>query len=204
MADTPTLHSRLRVLVARTFRAEKLYSSMRNNGSANPADPSKLAEIANDVRSSVWQRRHYQLRKAINHVLSEVGSSDVAGEITLLRDRFQRKADEHRQLVDDSRAALVETAERSEFARSLKLSLELIRSKAEMQANQIIADELTAVVQVSRRGKVPAESALFSADLDAPPAPVMEESKVAAQAGGDCSNVIPFRRKVSGMRGSRG
>lgn len=200
MADTPTLHSRLRVLVARAFRAEKLYSSMRSVDDSYGVDATKLAEFANSVRSSVWQRRHSQLRVALNNILSGAGS-DVAGSVASLKNQFAQKADEFRESLENNRVLLTDTVNRGEFAHALKLTVELIRSKAEMQANQVIADELSSVLQVSRRSAESSTSNLsFNFDDSSIDGSSFLESSASNQGSVDAidgSNVIPFRRRLS-------
>ncbi len=202
MSNSKTLHSRLRVLESRAFRAEKLYTSMRSNANASFnsrfIDSTKLSELANDVRSGVWQHRHFQLRKAINHILSESKNFDVASEVILLRDRFLDKSCSYFEKLEKYHTSLIEAATEGEFTNSLKLSLDLVRNKAESQVNRIIADDLTEVIKASNRKKRISQSNLFSNDLDKTEIEVkkksLEKSSVSSK------NVIPFRRKLSGTR----
>lgn len=197
MADN-TLSSRLRVLIAKTFRAEKLYSTMR--AADTPLfDTFALAEAANNLRASVWQTRHHQLRKALNEILSESRPADVAFEVAKVRDGFEARASESRELIERNRRTLIDSAQRDEFAHTLKLSGELVRAKAELQANQIIADELSSLLQGSKRKtqradnivgvEVKRENRRFE------PAEHSEEQKP--------SNVVPFRRRAVAGRESR-
>ena len=149
MSSNPTLHSRLRVLVAKAFRAEKLYSTVNSSRAERLTNMASLAEAASDIRAREWQRSHYQLRTVLNDLLSLGNSSAIVKEVTILRDQFLHRANENLRLVEKGAEELVETAKRHEFAHIFKISVELIRHKAQSQACRVIADELGSVLEAS-------------------------------------------------------
>ena len=151
MGEDATLTSRLRVLIAKTFRAEKLYSSMRNAQASGAPNTAQLAELANDVRAREWQRSYHELRTALNSIVGVSSSKQLGDEINLLRERFLLRLRESTSDVDRSMIALADTLQRQEFAHALKLVAELVRLKARAQASKAIADELTGVLQSSGR-----------------------------------------------------
>lgn len=198
MSSGATLHSRLRVLVAKTFRAEQLYSAMRN---ASSARTTSFSEIAGDARSGVWLRCHRRLRTALNEALSLSTHSAVAARVQALKHHFETKAQESSAVVEQGAARLIETAKRHEFALVLKLAFELIQYKARAQANSAIADELAEILLSSGRGAIEPDSLSVPVGEELPEFPVVEVVKedtdvVRAQ------NVIPLRKKFSSA-GSR-
>ena len=113
MASERTLNSRLRVLVAKTFRAEKLYGAIRNkNDSLITA--ATLSEIANDIRAQEWQRSHFRLRSALNDALSLPNSQLVAEEVEKLQNHFASITRESTGIVEKGSAALIEDTQRQE------------------------------------------------------------------------------------------
>src|SRR6188508_750181 len=100
MTANPTLHSRLRVLVAKAFRAEKLYSTVNSSRAERLTNMAALAEAAGDIRAREWQRSHYQLRTSLNDVLGLGNSSAIVKEVVGLRDQFLRRSQEATSLVE--------------------------------------------------------------------------------------------------------
>ena len=226
MSAGPTLNSRLRVLVAKAFKAEKLYASIRNqtvgdparsissdpsdgSGERNPSGAATLSVFANDVRAKEWQRSHFQLRTALNEILSESAGARTVQELVELRDRFGSKAAECTGLVERETGELLEIAKRKEFAHCLKLALDLVRHNARAQAYSVIVSELNGILDAAplqqktlpqkssgeNRSNFPAEAAATDRNLNEVPESNHEVAAVAA------SNVIPFsRRAVSGRR----
>lgn len=196
MTVTPTLHSRLRVLVAKAFRAEKLYSSVNSSRAERLSNMAALAEASSDVRAREWQRSHYQLRTALNDVLALGNSQAIVREVLGLRDTFLRKSQESMTLVERGAEELIETARRHEFAHIFKISVELIRHKAQAQACRVIADELTSVIDSSKSAIVSSgegASILASAEKAAPPPP----PEPPEEAEHVRSNVIQLKRRMA-------
>lgn len=192
MSSGPTLHSRLRVLVAKAFRAEKLYSSVNNSKSDRLTNIAVLSEAASEIRAKEWQRSHYQLRTAINEILTLGSNALIAEQVAELRDRFLAKAKESATAVERGADELVETARRHEFAHIFKISLELIRLKAQAQACKVVADELASILDVSGRQVLPKsiEGENTLADEQA----LNALSAVEAESR---SNVIPLKKRFA-------
>jgi len=147
-----TITSRLKVLIARTFRAEKLYSSMRTNDQGGEAaSASLLVELANEVRAREWQRAHTKLRKVLNEIIERSAPAELGSEIVRLHKHFSVKAGESESLLSAGLAELPDMSRRQEFSALLKLSAELVRYKARYQAYQALADELASVLDNSGR-----------------------------------------------------
>lgn len=152
-----TLQSRLRVLIAKTYRAEKLYASMLNVGESgapsNANSPSNsLGKLANDARAREWQASHEYLRSTLNDLTRAGNSAAVLDQLEVLYEQYYARFLESGNALSRGIAALVDTARRQEFAHVLKLSLEMIRHKARAQACKVIADELGALIEESGRG----------------------------------------------------
>lgn len=192
MSSGPTLHSRLRVLVAKAFRAEKLYSSVNNSKSDRLTNIAVLSEAASEIRAKEWQRSHYQLRTAINEILTLGSNALIAEQVAELRDRFLAKAKESAAAVERGADELVETARRHEFAHIFKISLELIRLKAQAQACKVVADELASILDVSGRQVLPksieGESTLADEQALNALSAIEAESR---------SNVIPLKKRFA-------
>ncbi len=198
MAATSTLNSRLRVLVAKTFRAEKLYNSIPNGQGERFTNLSALAQSANDIRAKEWQRTHYQLRVALNEVLNEGNSSQLADTVLALRERFLARAKESADAVELGVESITDTAARHEFAHIFRLSVEMIRHKARAQASRIVADELTAVLDSSTRGLDQAETARRIEKRRA-----KQQSAEEIEPAEMPSNVIPLKRRFAAGGRSR-
>ena len=152
MSQRPTLNSRLRVVVAKAYRTEKLYSS--HNGRAEKlAGVAALTEAASELRGREWQRAYQHLRCCLNDLLSLGNMSVVAKDILALRDAYLAKADESAQIVKYGADELKETADRQEFAHSLRISSELVRRKAQVQVCRAIAQELTEILDAHAPSK---------------------------------------------------
>lgn len=197
MTARPTLNSRLRVLVAKTFRAEKLYSSIRNSRADKFAGVTTLSEIANDIRAKEWQRAHYKLRTALNDILMLGSSAEIVAEVVQLREYFLQKVEESSAALEHGSEAVIDTVQRSEFAHSFRISVELIRHKACVQANKVIAEELSALLEASGRS-----AALDSASRTVGPIGPAPSSSYVPAAEGEAeataySNVIPLRRRFA-------
>ena len=152
MAESPTLHSRLRVLVAKTYRAEKLFSSIRNSSDPKILSLASLSDLANDIRAKEWQSAHHDLRQRLNDLLSpQVSPGGLTPGAQELYSHFRQAYEADRADLNRGIAAIQETAEREEFTQSLRFSLDLIRIKARLQVHKAIADELSGALQLTGR-----------------------------------------------------
>jgi hypothetical protein len=211
MSATPTLNSRLRVLVAKAFKAEKLYASIRSP-QPETSLPTSLGEMANDVRAKEWQRAHFQLRTALNDILSETSGAQLAAGVHMLRERFIEKANEGARFVDQGRVELADVAKRSEFAHGMKLCMELVRHNARSQAYSVLIEELSAILEGAGRmndkqpisaktvakppGVRPAANSSLEHDEQLLVKEPLVNSAVKNHAVNTPSNVVPFRRRV--------
>lgn len=152
MSSSATLNSRLRILVAKAFRAEKLYAAARasKQKEAMPAH-STVSDAAQELRAKEWQKSHYDLRVSLNTILALGNNKEQASQLLLLKARYQSRAEENAETVKKLLKTLKETADRQEFAHVLKLALELIRLKAVTQSSKVITEELHAVLSRSGR-----------------------------------------------------
>jgi hypothetical protein len=181
MSSTQTLFSRLKVLVAKAYRAEQLYQSIRNTNDGNVATVTALSEMANDIRAREWKGAHAKLRKGLNAIISEGNTSLLKGQVQDLALQFAATAEESNRILAHGIAALIENVHKGELARSLKLNAELIRHKAIMQACSAITDELKSVLEYSG-------SANIEEQLDKIISSAEEQIKTA-------TNVIPFKKR---------
>ena len=210
-----TLNSRLRVLIAKTFRAEKLYASLLNVGDsahsigAGPVGAASLTKLANDVRAREWQASHEQLRASLNELVRMSNSSAILDHLQVIYEQYYAKFVESGTALDRGISALVDTARRQEFAHVLKLSVEMTRHKARAQACKVIADELAALIGESGRNL----SQTDGRDADRIPVGVVSE-RIGRDTAGDMrqssgqmrrpvdpsdlgGKIIPLRRKGS-------
>lgn len=196
MSDTQTLNSRLRLLVVKSFRAEKLYTSLRNSDGAKLSSVSSLADIANDVRAREWQKCYTDLRSSLNDILSLGSNMRMSKEVLALREHFRQQFLADRDAIESGVESIRETANREEFAHLLKASVEMIRVKARMQASKAILDELTVLLQSSGHlDQSNREEGVFlpAAAAQLEPADSEIETRVPQRVG---SNVVLLRRKV--------
>ncbi|MCB0360137.1 MAG: hypothetical protein KDD44_10885 [Bdellovibrionales bacterium] len=195
MSGTPTLHSRLRVLVAKAFRASQLYASMRTRR----GDAVDLAEVANSIRANVWQKTHYEFQSSLNEALLGANPGQLSMKVQQLRDSYRKAADDASRAVAFQSSRLQEHVQRQEFATILKVSLELIRLKAQAQATRALADELASALQAN--GATPATESEPTLLVDEVPNDDRHNS--ASRLPERPSNVIPFARRSVGGGGSR-
>ncbi len=177
MSSSPTLHSRLRVLVAKTFRASQLYSSMRTGRGESSGN---LAEISNDVRAGVWYKVHAELQAGLNEALDLGSPAQVVTKVAQLKQHFEKMSSDAQHIIERGSERLVQSVHRQEFSTTFKASLELIKCKAKMQASRVIADELESILGSTRA----------SSQVDS----LFEQGT--EEHAGQASNVIPLRRRV--------
>lgn len=154
----PSLSSRLRILIAKTHRAEKLYSSMANDNLSNPTPKipklqgeAQLGKLANDIRAKEWQISHEELRLSLNEVLRLGSSTAILDSLEMLHEQYYAKFIESSVMLERGTEALFEAVKRQEFVHILKLGIEMVKQKARSQVSQVIADELKLLVSGSGR-----------------------------------------------------
>ncbi len=206
MSADATLNSRLRKLVAKTFRAEQLYASMRNSYQVKS---DMLAAAANDSRAREWQQAHAALRTALNDLVAANPRGAIISRLIGLKQQFEFQAAEANEAVTSGAIRISETARRHEFAHVMKLAFELLQHKARAQVAQVIVDELSALLQPGERAMSAKAVADTAAALAAEPS-----ENIAARSGVDSAqldstgtlsedsysvgdNVIPLRRRFA-------
>jgi hypothetical protein len=199
MSESSTLHSRLRVLVAKTFRAEKLYASIRNGAAGKFSALTNLGELANDMKAKEWQKSHQDLRTALNDVLALGSSSQILPEILSLRDKFVERHNEGRAELERAISDLNEATRRHEFAHGMKILVELVRMKARVQACKTISDELEGILSASGKS-VPTAADLAEAQGHKASWPAASAESSRAVVNGEPvgpQKIVPLRRKIS-------
>lgn len=146
-----TLNSRVRVLIAKTFKAERLFSSIVNVPGAPIAGAALVSDLANDIRSKEWQKSHAHLRTCLNNLIESSPPAKLGSELALLHKQFADRAAEGALVCERGTASLIDAGKKHEFAHVMKISFELMRAKAKAQANSVIADELSALLSASGR-----------------------------------------------------
>ncbi|MDD2944139.1 MAG: hypothetical protein PHC51_14380, partial [bacterium] len=153
-----TLTSKIRVLVARTYKAEKLYASMRGMRDISTAEAERvLSQMSNDIRSREWQGAHQELRHRLNEILRLGGSqrSIALEELGNVYQSFIRRLRESELALQHGATVVTESAKRLEYSVVLKMAFELVRHKARAQACQAIVDELESVLNFAGKKQLP-------------------------------------------------
>ena len=193
MDSGPTLSSRLRVLVAKTYRAERLYGSIRSPQNSAHHSAAAISQTANDIRAREWQRSHNELRTSLNTLIAQGGSSSaLIKQVSVLREQFRAQEEQSRRSIESGSANLKESTRRQEFAAVFKQAAELIRHKARAHANRVIADELKALIETSGYSvKAPKSNTLLLERFSAR----TRKAELRANAENSKSNVVPLHRR---------
>lgn len=168
-----TLSSRLQVLIAKSFKAEKLYNSMI----ADSSNTINVATLSNEVRAKQWAKTYNKLRKELNSILSiKASSTEVIDKLLSLHDNFQCSLNQCANDLDHEHDKIKEALCRAEYAVIYKSSLDLIKLQSKLQSTQVVCDEILALLE-TKKAKI-----LEPIELDRP---LVEQN----------NKVIPFRRK---------
>jgi hypothetical protein len=237
-----SLHAKLKILVAKLYKAEKLYASMRrpltsdhipassktlsgasrlspsskHHGSFSGSSPREsmkdstsfssgiLIEHANEIRSLEWYEVHNSFRIKLNDILSRGSTPNLSLELNNLWHDFCSDFSLAESYLKETKSLAHNAMEKEEYAHLLKLSSDLVKRKARIQALKVIHDELESLInhEAKQKGSIDllgrnlggiqgvqgvsgsSPSSLASASLSSdstPPPP---------------SNVIPLRRKA--------
>lgn len=180
MAST-ALFSKLKILVAKLYKAEQLYSSMRrihttessnktkiekntvnqkfknlpgskvtslktqNSSDLNLAGQS-LIEFSNDIRSNEWYKVHHSFRIKLNDILIEGYNNSLNVRLNDLWQEFLAEFEVAELDLEECNQAAKDSLLKEEYSYLFKLSSELIRRKARLQALKIIHDELNNLI----------------------------------------------------------
>lgn len=220
MAASSTLYSKLRLLVAKLYKAEKLYSSMsnlssgrssndptsfdnlrskhRSSGARHPANrpssgdfggsgledvfsPAILVEYANEVRSVEWYRVHSNYRQKLNQIFTEGNTANLPLKLNKVWHDFIEEFGLAEKGFLSVRDQGREAFEREEYSFLFKVSAELVRRRARLQALKVIHDELESLIGPAQRLK----GSIIVDEIQAPELPP------------HASNVIPIKRRIA-------
>jgi hypothetical protein len=225
-----SLYAKLKILVAKLYKAEKLYASMRrpplasrhdNNHSgasrlpassrkistlsgSDPKDSAKdssfasglLIEHANEIRSLEWFEVHHSFRVQLNDILSRGNTQNLGIELNNLWHEFCSEFSLAEEYLNESRSLAYDSMEKEEFAHLLKLSSDLIKRKARLQALKVIHDELEVLIHHDRKHKSSLDMFPAVASHDSQIHDTTEPEKDPETPPSIPSNVIPLRRRV--------
>ena len=184
--SSTTLHSRLKVIIAKSFRAEKLYASMKNDRGSASFEGTRVVDYANTIRAEVWQQTHYQLRKALSEIITLGNSSEIITALCGLFSEITALVDRHLKRIEELKSEIKEDCDRQEFVHCLKLSVDLVRCKSFIQVNQLIADELHEIIKYSKKAS---NSAKDTAPVECADIPESSTTN---------SNIILFQKRAAG------
>lgn len=148
MSGSQTLNSKIRVLIAKTYRAEKLYASLRNSNESG-GNPLSLGinKLVNESRAKEWQTNHEHFRALLNDTVRLGNSRLVIQHLEVMLEQFYARYVESSAALDRGASRVAEAVRRQEFALIIKLSVDLIRHKARAQASKVISDELDSLLE---------------------------------------------------------
>ena len=141
--ENETLRSRVALLVQKSRKALRLYSSM---GRLNGGDSNEYAEL----QVAPWREVNADLLRELSAAFDNPNSRALTGAILALRDRFYgdwRRVESELRLKQQE---LVSAAEQGDFIKAAHLSRDLVVCKAREQAAQAAHHELQDVVKRSR------------------------------------------------------
>lgn len=141
--ENETLRSRVALLVQKSRKALRLYSTM---GRVNGAEPSEFAEL----QVGQWREVNADLLRELSAAVDNPNTRALTGAILALRDRFYG---DWRRVESDLRVKqqeLIAVSEHGDFIKAAHLSRELVVLKAREQAAQAAHHELQDVVKRSR------------------------------------------------------
>jgi hypothetical protein len=238
MSAPSTLYSKLKILVAKLYKAEKLYSSMkriplpevnnkpvsptRTSGSVKPlsnlynsqsnfqrksskvsdfenrtfgnskdshvneinrnSTNNSLIEHANDVRSCEWHKIHQSFRIRLNDLLSEGNNYLLSQKFNDLWLEFLAEFEIAELDLQECNESAKDALNKEEYSYLIKLSSELIKRKAKLQALKVIHDELNGLLTTTNSKNKVNYSSL---------------NDILAQSEINSDNVIPLRRKAA-------
>jgi len=196
MSTSHTLGSKLKVLIAKSFKAEKLYASM--TGSGIDQKNSVRVELANEVRAREWQRSYYQLRVVLNKLVSENKITNIVEDLERVKLAFLKKSSDSLQEIKSGRDAMSDALTRDEFAFVYRSSLEMIRHKARSEAYHVAAQEIDALLE--GRKKKDASEPFEIDDLEDPQQPAPQKTSKTASKGGKVISLVAKRSALGGRR----
>lgn len=140
-----------------------------------------LIEHANDVRSQEWFIVHHHFRIKLNQILAEGNSSYLSEKISDLWQEFLAEFEIAELDLQECSESAKNSLLKEEFSHLLKLTSELIKRKARLQALKVIHDELTGLVST----------------VDGNKKNLSALNEIYSSSNLTASNVIPLRRKAA-------
>lgn len=237
MSSSTALFSKLKILVAKLYKAEKLYASMRrvhttessptskvksitqnsrntnlNNSASHsisnisyaesPLGGQSLIEHANDIRSYEWYKVHHSFRVKLNDILSVGNTLSLEPTLTNMWHEFLADFEVAELDLQECNNAAKDSLYKEEYSYLFKLSSELIRRKARLQALKVIHDELSSLLAqlLSKNSRATQKQNFLNLNEALTSAHSFQESDEIRLPQDDqltYTNVIPLRRKVA-------
>lgn len=174
-----TLSSRLKVLVAKSFKAERLYGSMVVNLTGQlESEFTERAKLSNEIKAREWQKSYNKLRIGLNSIISEESNAIAVTERLLkLEADFRAQVVRSNEELEKISLAIKDALTRGEYAVVYRRSMDLVKYQSRIQASQVVCEEILALLETKKQTmSLPVE--------------IVEAPK-------EKSKVIPFIRKVS-------
>jgi hypothetical protein len=249
MSASSTTYSKLKILVAKLFKAEKLYCSMRrvptNESSVgnsfghqsqkvrqlnnnirriNTVASSDLCssesllsrtneqntlgqsliEHSNDVRSQEWYKVHHHFRVKLNTIVGEGNTNQINERVSDLWMEFLAEFEIAELDLQECSESARDSLAKEEYSYLFKLSSELIRRKARLQALKVIHDELNTIVSPngfkSRNNYASLNDAMVDSILVnsiAADTSAISNSEMLSSSNTTYGNVIPLKRNLA-------
>lgn len=188
LMENHTFRSRLVLLVQKSRKAVRLYSSMEKNSADSGAD-------FRETQAEEWKSVTSELLRELTVLLENPNARRLAGDIYTLRDRFYSDWRLSESDLHVGQRDLINASEHGDFTRASVLSIKLIRLKARVQASQAAYHELNEVVTKSKISD-PNTEILPVADSTEIEIPLFDtQPSVIAGHLGSTAKVIPLRKK---------
>jgi hypothetical protein len=232
-----SIHSKLKVLVAKLYKAEKLYASMRRPPSSQSGKNSNqqisgasrlqgrpsnlrtssikslsgirpsisndhhkdhsfssgiLIEHANEIRALEWYEVHHTFRVILNNLLSEMSRTNASLELNRIWHEFCHEFQLAEEYLIEARSIAEDAMEKEEYAHLFKVSSDLIKRKARIQALKVIHDELQVLIALDGKDKGSIDLSLFGEEESS-----KSTNSDSVSEKSTPSNVIPLRRKAA-------
>ncbi|HMO17850.1 MAG TPA: hypothetical protein PKA63_06855 [Oligoflexia bacterium] len=136
-----------RINLENNFRSLKPERSITNE-SPNRINLSSglLIEHANEIRATEWYQVHHNFRERLNVLIERGNTPQLPLELNRIWHEFCGEFELAEFHLNEARSGAGNSLEREEYAHLLKISSELIRRKARLQALKVIHDELQVLI----------------------------------------------------------
>lgn len=184
-----TLSSRLKVLVAKSFKAERLYGSMvLTLTDKQESELAERAKLTNEIKAREWQKSYNKLRIGLNSILSEeTNIISVTERLLKLDAEFRAQVISSNEDLEKISLAIKEALTRGEYAVVYRRAMDLVKYQSIIQASQVISEEILALLETKKAAAPIIEAKLAE----------VKSAEVQEESPREKSKVIPFMRKVS-------